>query len=43
MTTATKSAQKRPTVIRRLSLRDSIDLPLVVIVLTLFAMGLLMI
>ena len=43
MTTATKSAQKRPTVIRRLSLRDSIDLPLVVIVLTLFAIGLLMI
>ncbi len=43
MTTTTKSAQKRPTVIRRLSLRDSIDLPLVVIVLTLFAIGLLMI
>ncbi len=43
MTTATKTAPKRKAVIRRLSLRESLDLPLVVIVLTLFAIGLLMI
>lgn len=43
MTTANKTAPKRKTVIRRLSLRESLDLPLAVIVITLFAIGLLMI
>jgi cell division protein FtsW len=43
MTTATRTAQRRPTVIRRLGFRESIDLPLAIIVLTLFAIGLLMI
>lgn len=43
MTTVTKPAQKRPAVIRRMSFRESIDLPLAIIVLTLFAFGLLMI
>jgi len=43
MTTATKTIPKRKTVIRRLSLRESLDLPLAMIVITLFAIGLLMI
>jgi cell division protein FtsW len=43
MTTATKPTQKRPAVLRHMSFRESIDLPLAVIVLTLFAIGLLMI
>jgi len=43
MTTANKSTPVRPAVARRLSIRESIDLPLAVIVFTLFAIGLLMI
>ena len=43
MTTTNNNTTARHTTARKLSLRDSIDLPLAVIVLTLFAFGLLMI
>lgn len=43
MTAADANANTKRTNIRRLSLRDSFDLPLAVVVITLFAVGLLMI
>lgn len=43
MTNTNKAVASRPVLARRLSFRESIDLPMIVIVITLFAIGLLMI